>query len=209
MTASKPTSSDDQDPVTALRKSLEEPNEGDDATAAVGTPTEEEFAALASMLPLEAFDPTVLAAVDRVLDDSQSVDIPARRRLVGAAERGIRWRRRLVGPLPPMLQEQRESTGVALATIVEKAGLPQEAVYAVERGDTTVDKIDPSQLAAWIRSVNLASATALAALRQSLQLPDARAIYAASGSRSDVKELAHQAYYDAVAQALDLDEPTE
>jgi len=202
MTTSKPNGGDDRDPVAELLESLGAIDDDAGATedgVAVG---EEEFTGLAAALPVDAFDPSVLAAVDRVIDDSEPVDIQARRRLVAGAERGVRWRRRLVGPLPPLLQEQRQSADVALGTITQKAGLDEAAIHAVERGDTTVDKIEPSQLAAWIRAVRLTSSTALAALKQSLQLPDTRAIYAASATRTDAKLLAHKEFYEAVEQAL-------
>jgi hypothetical protein len=46
-------------------------------------------------LPPDIFDPVVLAAVDRLMNDSESITIAARQRLADGADRGVRWRQRL------------------------------------------------------------------------------------------------------------------
>jgi hypothetical protein len=193
-----------QDSVDNLLNAVHE-TDADDTT----TPTEDlserdaaDFDSLAMALTDEAFDPVVLAAVDQVVDDSESVGVPARQRLIAGAERGVRWHRRAAGALPPLLQEGRRISQTTAAAIAEAAGLPEKAVHQVERGDVTVDELAPGQLAAWIRKVSLNSRLALDALKRTLQLPDASTVYASSGNRGETSDIAHKAFYDAVAKEL-------
>lgn len=46
-------------------------------------------------LPPDIYDPVVLAAVDHLMNDSESITIAARQRLADGADRGVRWRQRL------------------------------------------------------------------------------------------------------------------
>lgn len=50
------------------------------------------FEAAFAALPAGVFDPVVLAAVDRLMHDSESISATARQRLVRGADRGVRWR---------------------------------------------------------------------------------------------------------------------
>ncbi len=53
------------------------------------------FEAAFAALPPGVFNPVVLAAVDHLMHDSESITVAARQRLVGGADRGVRWRQRL------------------------------------------------------------------------------------------------------------------
>jgi len=168
-----------------------------------------EFDALAALLPAEAFDPVVLAAVERVVDDSESVGIPTRKRLIAGAERGVRWHRRAAGALPPLLQEGRRVNELSAQSVAEATDLPEQLVHQVERGDVSVDQLQARQLATWIRKVNLNTRLALDALKRTLQLPDASTVYAASGNRGEPAAMAHKEFYDAVARELGEVDPTD
>jgi RNA polymerase sigma-70 factor, ECF subfamily len=50
------------------------------------------FEAAFAALPPGVFDPIVLATVDHLMHDSESISATARQRLVRGAERGVRWR---------------------------------------------------------------------------------------------------------------------
>jgi RNA polymerase sigma factor (sigma-70 family) len=56
---------------------------------------DEWFEAAFAALPPDVFDPVVLAAVDHLMNDSESITIAARQRLAAGADRGVRWRQRL------------------------------------------------------------------------------------------------------------------
>ncbi len=199
----------DRDPVTDLLDRIRSQNTPDGASEVneLTTGAAEDFDALATKLPTDAFDPTVLAAVERLVNDSESVGVLTRRRLIAGAERGVRWHRRLAGPLPPLLQDHRRLHQVTIAAITEASELSEAVVHAVERGDTAIDELAPRQLAAWIRTVQLPSAAALDALKRSLRLPDASTVYAASGNRTETTELAHRQFYEEVVQVLTAAEP--
>jgi hypothetical protein len=199
---------EDRDPIAELLSILAENTPSEDALDDADDLADDallSFETIAANLPVDAFDPLVLAAVDRVINDSESVGVPARQRLIAGAERGVRWHRRLAGPLPPLLQRERVDHQIAIATITDVSGLPESVVHEVERGDTSIDKLKPEQLADWIRAVRLATSPALAALRRSLRLHDGSVVFAASGNRSDAVQVAHQQFFDAVERALSED----
>src|SRR5260370_40966774 len=53
------------------------------------------FEAAFAALPSDVFNPVVRPAGDRFRHDSESITVAARKRLVGGADRGVRWRQRL------------------------------------------------------------------------------------------------------------------
>ena len=82
------------------------------------------FEAAFAALPSGVFDPVVLAAVDLLMRDSESVTATARQRLVDGAERGIRWRGRLGGQqLEHLLRDRRHALGLSPRAVAARIGV--------------------------------------------------------------------------------------
>ncbi|HET9970335.1 MAG TPA: helix-turn-helix transcriptional regulator [Streptosporangiaceae bacterium] len=118
-------------------------------------------------LPPGVFDPVVLAAVDRLMQDSESVTATARQRLVGGAERGIRWRNRLGGQLEHLLRDRRRTLGLSPRAIAARIGVAAGLIAEIETGAKTIETLPADQVAAWIRLVGLDPGAALTALQRS------------------------------------------
>jgi hypothetical protein len=69
-----------------------------------------------------------------------------RQRLIAGAERGVRWHRRLTGPLPPLLQIGRLDLKIPIENIAASSNLTEKQVHQVERGDASVADLKPDQL---------------------------------------------------------------
>ena len=66
-------------------------------------------AAFTALPASDLFDPAVLAAVELMMNDCESVTVSARQRLVEGAGRAVRWRRRLDNRLGNLLREHRRA----------------------------------------------------------------------------------------------------
>lgn len=118
-------------------------------------------------LPPDVFDPVVLTAVDRLMNDSESVTVAARRRLVGGADRGARWRQRLGGQLENVLCDCRQALGLSPREIASQIGVGVSLISEIETGSKTIDTLTADQVAAWIRLMDIDANTALGALQRS------------------------------------------
>ncbi len=118
-------------------------------------------------LPPGVFDPVVLTAVDLLMHDSESVTATARQRLVGGAERGIRWRNRLGGQLEHLLRDRRRALGLSPCAIAARIGVAAGLIAEIETSTKTIETLPADQVAAWIRLVGLDPGAALTALQRS------------------------------------------
>lgn len=125
------------------------------------------FEAAFAALPPDVFDPVVLAAVDHLMHDSESVSTTARHRLVRGADRGVRWRQGHRDQLGHLLRDRRRTLGLPPSAIVSQIGVRADLLAEIETGSKTIETLPAAQVAAWIRLVSLDPATALAALRRS------------------------------------------
>jgi hypothetical protein len=125
------------------------------------------FDAAFAALPSGVFDPVVLAAVDLLMYDSESVTATARQRLVGGAERGIRWRNRLGGQLEHLLRDRRRALGLSPRDTAARIGVAAGLIAEIETGTKTIETLPADQVAAWIRLVGLDPGAALTALQRS------------------------------------------
>jgi hypothetical protein len=125
------------------------------------------FEAAFAALPPSVFDPVVLAAVDHLMHDSESVSATARQRLVRGADRGVRWRQRLGDQLGHLLRDHRRTLGLSPSAVTSQIGVQAGLLAEIETGSKTIETLPVAQVAAWIRLVSLDPATALAALRRS------------------------------------------
>jgi hypothetical protein len=122
-------------------------------------------AAFATLPASEMFDPAVLAAVELLMNDCESVTVKARQRLVEGADRGVRWRHRLDNHLGNLLRKHRCARQLAPSDIATRIGTTAPLIAEIETGAKPVQSLTPEQVAAWIRHVNLEPTVALAALR--------------------------------------------
>jgi hypothetical protein len=128
-------------------------------------------AAFATLPASEMFDPAVLAAVELLMNDYESVTVKARQRLVDGAGRGVRWRHRLDNHLGNLLRKHRCDRRLAPSDIAARIGTTAPLIAEIETGARPVQSLTPEQVAAWIRHVGLKPAVALAALRD-IQPPE-------------------------------------
>jgi hypothetical protein len=118
-------------------------------------------------LPASVFNPVVLAAVDRLMLDSESVSVTARQRLVGGADRGVRWRQRLSDELNHLLRDRRAALGLPPSTIASRIGIGAALIAKIETGAEPIEALPADRVGAWIRVVGMDPATALTALHRS------------------------------------------
>jgi hypothetical protein len=118
-------------------------------------------------LPAIVFDPVVLAAVDRLMHDSEPVSVTARQRLVGGADRGARWRQRLSDQLEYLLRDYRTRLGLPPSAVASQTGAAAALIAEIEAGANPLGTLTADQVAAWIRVVGMDPATALTALHRS------------------------------------------
>lgn len=140
------------------------------ATSSPGLPDDGEQdswmeAAFATLSASEMFDPAVLAAVELLMNDCESVTVKARQRLVEGADRGVRWRHRLDNHLGNLLSKHRCARQLAPSNIAARIGTTAPLIAEIETGAKSVQSLTPEQVAVWIRYVSLEPAVALAALR--------------------------------------------
>lgn len=118
-------------------------------------------AAFTALSASDLFDPEVLAAVELMMNDSESVTVSARQRLVEGAGRGVRWRRRLGN----LLREHRRARHLTPGDIAARIGAAAPLIAEIETGAKPACSLTAEQVAAWIRYVGLEHGAALAALR--------------------------------------------
>jgi hypothetical protein len=122
-------------------------------------------AAFAALPASSFFDSVVLEAVDLLMQDSESVSVQARQRLVSGADRGVRWRQRLGGHIGNLLRDRRYALEFSPGEVAPQIGAAASLIVEIETGARPVESLTADQVAAWIQLVGLAPAVALAALR--------------------------------------------
>ncbi|HVB41342.1 MAG TPA: hypothetical protein VNF47_01385 [Streptosporangiaceae bacterium] len=128
-------------------------------------------AAFAALPASSFFDPAVLKAVDLLMQDSESVTVQARQRLVGGADRGVRWRHRLDSHIGNLLRDRRCTLELSPGEVAAKIGSAAALIAEIETGAKPIESLPADLVAAWIQLVSLAPAVALAAL-QNASVPD-------------------------------------
>ena len=81
-------------------------------------------AAFAALPASSFFDPVVLEAVDLLMQDSESVTVQARQRLVSGADRGVRWRHRLGSHIGNLLRDRRCALELSRTRLPPRSGPP-------------------------------------------------------------------------------------
>jgi Helix-turn-helix domain len=137
----------------------------------------------------DLFDPAVLAAVELLMNDYESVTVRTRQRLVDGADRGVRWRHRLDNRLGNLLREHRCARQLSPGDIAARIGADASLITEIETGAKPAHSLTAEQVAAWIRYVRLEHGAALAALRDTPPLgkvPEQDADLPADGFTCDV-----------------------
>lgn len=128
------------------------------------------YGGLLAELPEEAFDHDALAAADRLLEQGEGIAPHHRERLVAAADRGIRYRRRTDLPLQSLLEVTRAERKRDAATTASSIGVSTEEFLAIESGSTPLLDVEAARVAKWIQALEGDQEIALGAVDRSLRL---------------------------------------
>lgn len=128
------------------------------------------YGGLLAELPEEAFDGGVLAAADRLLEQGEGIAPHHRERLVAAADRGIRYRRRTELPLQSLLEITRAERQSDAATTANSVGVSTEEFLTIESGSTPLLDVQAARVAKWIQALQVDQEIALQAVERSLRL---------------------------------------
>lgn len=128
------------------------------------------YGELLAELPEEAFDGDVLAAADRLLEQGEGIAPHHRERLVAAADRGIRYRRRTELPLQSLLEIARAEREADAAATASSIGVSTEEFLTIESGSTPLLDVEAARVAKWIQALEADQEIALEAVERSLRL---------------------------------------
>ena len=141
-----------------------------DASALPEEPTDNEDWGDQHLREIGFTSPAVVSAAADTVIPPREPSPEGRSRMIAAASRALDERRKMNGLLPVLLRSARENTGLTIADVAERAGLPEEKLRALENGDVSVDRgLAVDTTVAWIRAVPADRSKVLAALRRSLQ----------------------------------------
>lgn len=128
------------------------------------------YGGLLAELPEEAFDGDALAAADRLLEQGEGIAPNHRERLVAAADRGIRYRRRTELPLQSLLEVTRAEREADAATTASSIGVSTEEFLSIESGSSPLLDVEAVRVAKWIQALEVDQEIALGAIERSLRL---------------------------------------
>lgn len=128
------------------------------------------YGGLLAELPEDAFDRDALAAADRLLEQGEGIAPHHRERLVAAADRGIRYRRRTELPLQSLLEITRAERKSDAATTASSLGVSTEDFLTIESGSTPLLDVETARVAKWIQVLEVDQEIALGAVERSLRL---------------------------------------
>lgn len=128
------------------------------------------YGGLLAELPEEALDRDALAAADRLLEQGEGIAPHHRERLVAAADRGIRYRRRTELPLQSLLEITRADRKSDAATMASSIGVSTDEFLTIESGSTPLLDVEAARVAKWIQALEVDQEIALGAVERSLRL---------------------------------------
>lgn len=144
--------SDTAAPEAALPSSEVADHELDDLSEALPDETINEALTQTDLNVLSAEAQSLLLAIT---NDAAAMEPETRRRLVKAAERGIRYRRDDRSALPRLLFLRRRDARRELQEVAEHIGVEPATLQAVEQGQRVVETLKPAQVATWIRTLGV------------------------------------------------------
>ncbi len=118
------------------------------------------------------------AAVERLLASGEGLTPAARRRMITAAERGLRRQRLAHGTLASLLAIRRDEEGLPAAALARDLRLEEAELLAIESGERDVRTLTASQIASWVARLAIDRERAVQALRRSLGLAATAPSYA-------------------------------
>jgi hypothetical protein len=163
---------------------------------------DDELHQLLDALGPDAFDDNTKRRVDGILADGQAIEPETRRKLVTAAQRGLRVRHLLYGPFEVLAFELRRSNELDIDQLAADAGVSPEQMRSVERGAVALVDQEPEVVARWIRALGVEVADGLAAVEQSVRAPRALPAYARNAGEAELDEKA-QRFVEAVRIELE------
>lgn len=160
------------------------------------------YGGIVAEVPEDAFDSTALDASDRLLEQGEGIAPDHRERLVAAADRGIRYRRRTALPLQSLLEISRAERATDVETTARSIGMTTEEFLAIESGATPLIDVTPVRVAQWIRVLDVDQVVALGAVERSLQLAGSGRSFGRR-ARTEITPDAIAKYVTEVRAALD------
>lgn len=140
-------------------------------------PTDDELDELLASLGPEVFDDATRRSVDDMLAVGQAVEPAVRRKLILAAQRGLRVRQL---PFEVLAFERRREVGTTLDQLADAIGVSAEQLDSVERGTVALVDQDPPIVARWIHKLGVGHELAIVALELSVTIPRSQHAYAAA-----------------------------
>jgi len=128
------------------------------------------YGGLLAEVPEEAFDRDALDAADRLMEQGEGIAPHHRERLVAAAGRGIRYRRRTELPLQRLLEIIRAERKSDADTTASSIGVSTQEFLTIESGSTPLLDVEAARVAKWIRALEVDQEVALGAVERSLRL---------------------------------------
>lgn len=128
------------------------------------------YSGLLAALPENAFGGDALAAADRLLEQGEGIAPHHRERLVAAADRGIRYRRRTELLLQTLLEITRAERKSDAVTTASSIGVSTEEFLTIESGSTPLLDVEAARVAKWIQALEVDQEIALGAVERSLRL---------------------------------------
>lgn len=162
------------------------------------------YSGLLAEVPEEPFNRDVLAAADRLLEQGEGIAPPHRERLIAAADRGMRYRRRTELPLQSLLEIIRAEQERDAATTASAIGVSTEEFLSIESGSTPLIDVKTTRVAKWILSLRVDQEIALGAVERSLGLAGSGR-YFGRRAKTDLTSDVIANYVAAVRAALEAD----
>jgi hypothetical protein len=169
--------------IDQLRRDLAD--QDGDGSVLSEEPTDDEVWADGLLRDAEIGYPASVSAAADALMPARELSLPARDRMIKAAERALADRRSLRGLLPVLLRVVRQQRGMSVFNVASVAGLPESIVKELETGERVVDRrLSTITVAHWISAVPVEREPAINALRKSLQATWQEDTVLAAGSSS-------------------------
>jgi hypothetical protein len=148
-------------------------------------PTDDELDQLLASLGPEVFDDATRWSVDEMLVTGQAVEPALRRKLILAAERGLRVRQL---PFEVLAFERRSEAGISLGQLADAIGTSSEQLDSVERRTAALVDQDPLIIARWIHELGVGHELAVVALERSVTTRRSQPAYAAAPIDTDLTD---------------------
>lgn len=175
---------EDRSVVDELRYEIQTGSDGADLEVEVGDDLTWLFAEMSD-------DDRALFAsyeIDEVLAAGEGLELNGRKRMLGAADRALAYRRRASAPLQVFLEQIRADLKLSIAEVANALGLDDKDMVRLERGEIALSSQEPGLIANWISKLQADLSSSIGALRRSLELGRASLSYSERQEGSALSE---------------------